>query len=62
MTGDPFVSCRPFTKADLCNPDPCGTNAQCVPGYDNTNKERPVCTCQPGYTGNPLSHCSRVSF
>lgn len=98
MTGDPFVSCRPFTKGkcfeselresnfnwiifsdDLCNPNPCGklwsvdiriqsltinhyftgTNAQCVPGYDNTHKERPVCTCIPGYTGNPLSHCVR---
>lgn len=33
------------------------TNAQCVPGHDNTGRERPVCTCYPGYTGNPLSHC-----
>lgn len=48
MTGDPFVSCRPFTKEDLCRPNPCGTNAQCVPGHDNTGKERPVCTCLPG--------------
>lgn len=22
-------------------------------------KERPVCTCLPGYTGNALSHCNR---
>lgn len=36
-----------------------GTNAQCVPGHDNTGKERPVCTCLPGYTGNPLSYCAR---
>lgn len=36
MTGDPFISCRPFTKEDLCSPNPCGTNAQCVPGHDNT--------------------------
>lgn len=36
MTGDPFVSCRPFTKEDLCIPNPCGTNAQCVPGHDNS--------------------------
>lgn len=33
---------------DLCIPNPCGTNAQCVPGHDNTGKERPVCTCLPG--------------
>ncbi|XP_037052037.1 neurogenic locus notch homolog protein 1-like isoform X1 [Bradysia coprophila] len=59
MTGDPFISCRPFTKADLCEPNPCGTNAQCVPGHDNTGRERPVCTCFAGYTGNPLSYCAR---
>lgn len=60
MTGDPFVRCRPFTKADLCEPNPCGTNAICVPGHDNTGRERPVCNCLPGHTGNPLSYCSRV--
>ncbi|XP_038121204.1 neurogenic locus notch homolog protein 3 isoform X1 [Culex quinquefasciatus] len=59
MTGDPFVSCRPFTKEDLCNPNPCGTNAVCTPGYDRTNRERPVCTCPAGYTGNALSNCVR---
>lgn len=59
MTGDPFVSCRPFVPDDLCRPNPCGTNAQCVPGHDNTGKERPVCTCFAGYTGNPLTYCSR---
>ncbi|XP_014091876.1 adhesive plaque matrix protein 2 [Bactrocera oleae] len=59
MTGDPFVRCRPFTKEDLCEPNPCGTNALCIPGHDNTGRERPVCNCLPGYTGNPLTHCSR---
>ncbi|KAL5286151.1 hypothetical protein ACFFRR_007676 [Megaselia abdita] len=59
MTGDPFVRCRPFTKQDLCEPNPCGTNAICIPGHDNTGKERPVCNCQAGYTGNALSHCVR---
>ncbi|XP_049548744.1 neurogenic locus notch homolog protein 3-like isoform X1 [Anopheles darlingi] len=59
MTGDPFISCRPFTKEDLCNPNPCGTNAVCTPGYDRSNQERPVCTCPPGYTGNALSACVR---
>lgn len=44
---------------DLCTPNPCGTNAQCTPGYDNTRRERPVCTCLPGYTGNSLTHCVR---
>ncbi|BFG02662.1 neurogenic locus notch homolog protein 3 [Drosophila madeirensis] len=59
MTGDPFVRCRPFTKEDLCDPNPCGTNAICVPGHDNTGRERPVCNCLPGHTGNPLTHCTR---
>ncbi|XP_055644665.1 neurogenic locus notch homolog protein 3 [Toxorhynchites rutilus septentrionalis] len=59
MTGDPFVSCRPFTKEDLCSPNPCGVNAMCTPGYDRSNRERPVCTCPPGFTGNALSNCVR---
>ncbi|KAJ3650628.1 hypothetical protein Zmor_016716 [Zophobas morio] len=57
MTGDPFISCRPFDKRDLCEPNPCGDNARCEPGYDRTNKERPVCTCHPGYVGDPLTGC-----
>ena len=60
MTGDPFVRCRPFTKEDLCTPNPCGTNAVCTPGFDRTNTERPVCTCPAGYTGNALRTCVRV--
>ncbi|KAK3913971.1 Neurogenic locus notch-like protein 1 [Frankliniella fusca] len=59
MTGDPFVSCRPFEKRDLCDPNPCGENAQCQPGYDRSGKDRPVCTCLPGYKGDPLSYCRR---
>ncbi|XP_052891339.1 neurogenic locus notch homolog protein 3-like isoform X1 [Anopheles moucheti] len=59
MTGDPFISCRPFTKEDLCSPNPCGTNAVCTPGYDRSNQERPVCTCPAGYTGNALTSCVR---
>ncbi|XP_019877759.1 slit homolog 1 protein isoform X2 [Aethina tumida] len=59
MTGNPFVSCRPFTSQDLCEPNPCGANAKCQPGFDRTNKERPVCTCLPGYTGDPLRGCVR---
>ncbi|XP_051175815.1 neurogenic locus notch homolog protein 1 [Leptopilina boulardi] len=59
MTGDPFTSCRPFTPEDLCEPNPCGVNAKCTPGHDNTGKERPVCTCPQGYIGNALSSCQR---
>ncbi|XP_059474496.1 neurogenic locus notch homolog protein 1-like [Neocloeon triangulifer] len=59
MTGDPFVRCRPFEKVDLCQPNPCGTDARCVPGHDNSGRERPVCTCPTGYIGDPLHHCRR---
>ncbi|CAH0548908.1 unnamed protein product [Brassicogethes aeneus] len=59
MTGDPFTMCRPFTSQDLCEPNPCGANAKCQPGFDRTNKERPVCTCLTGYTGDPLRGCVR---
>lgn len=59
MTGDPFVRCRPFEPSDLCEPNPCGQNAKCQPGFDNTGKDRPVCTCLPGYIGNALTICNR---
>ncbi|XKL64389.1 hypothetical protein PGB90_004475 [Kerria lacca] len=59
MTGDPFVRCRPFEPADLCEPNPCGANTKCTPGHDNTGKERPVCTCLPGYVGDALTACRR---
>ncbi|KAK0166733.1 hypothetical protein PV327_004222 [Microctonus hyperodae] len=59
MTGNPFISCRPFEPEDHCKPNPCGENAVCTPGHDNTGKERPVCTCPSGYTGNALINCRR---
>jgi hypothetical protein len=45
ISGDPFISCRPFVPEDLCRPNPCGQGAICTPGHDNTGKERPVCRC-----------------
>lgn len=61
MTGDPFVSCRPFTKEDLCEPNPCGANAYCEPGFErlNPSKERPVCFCNTGFVGNGVVGCQR---
>ncbi|XP_068220040.1 uncharacterized protein [Palaemon carinicauda] len=58
-TGHPFDSCRPFTPEDLCNPNPCGTQADCTPGFDSSGNDRPVCTCPVGYIGNPLIACQR---
>lgn len=45
---------------DLCEPNPCGTNAKCTPGHDRTGAERPVCTCPSGYIGNALVACDKV--
>jgi hypothetical protein len=33
---------------DLCNPSPCGTNANCRDG---------ICTCQIDFTGDPYIEC-----
>lgn len=69
--GDPYVECRPecvisadcpYNKAcsqqqkcyDPC-PGACGYNAQC----DVVNHS-PICSCLPGYTGEPLSGCRNI--
>jgi len=39
---------------DPC-PGACGTNANCKAVY-----HRAECNCYPGYTGNPLTYCSRI--
>merc|ERR1712126_223166 len=59
MGGHPLEKCEPFTKEDLCIPNPCGTGARCQPGYDRQGNDRPVCTCPPGYRGDPLVACQR---
>merc|ERR1712170_301255 len=58
FTGDPFVSCREFTRKDLCVPNPCGSGAQCQPGNDRSGSDRPVCTCPSGFRGDPLVSCT----
>ncbi|KAG7170134.1 Neurogenic locus Notch protein-like 1 [Homarus americanus] len=56
-TGHPFEGCRPFTDDDYCNPDPCGSNANCQVGRNKIGEKVPVCTCPEYYIGNPLSAC-----
>lgn len=54
-----FSSYFCWTIADLrvngCHGNPCGVNAVC----QETAGGRPVCSCPPGYSGNPLTHCNR---
>lgn len=52
--GDPFVQCspKPIIEApvifDVCNPSPCGPNADCLEGR---------CTCIRNYFGDPYVGC-----
>lgn len=39
-----------------CSRNPCGVNAMC----QETIGGRPVCSCPPGHSGNPLSYCRRA--
>ncbi|CAL4063541.1 unnamed protein product, partial [Meganyctiphanes norvegica] len=39
---------------DLCQPNPCGTNAECT-----VRGQHPVCSCPNGHVGNPLTNCRR---
>lgn len=55
FTGDPFTNCylkpqeiAPVEIQDPCNPNPCGSNAQCNDG---------ICRCLPEYQGDPYQGC-----
>lgn len=37
-------------KDSPCDPNPCGSNSACRVGANNS----PVCSCQPGFFGDPL--------
>lgn len=68
--GDPYEECRPectqnsdcptsmtcmaLKCRDPC-PGTCGVNAQC-----QSVNHLPICTCMPGYTGNPFTYCSLI--
>ncbi|XP_047739045.1 uncharacterized protein LOC108675679 isoform X3 [Hyalella azteca] len=41
---------------DICHQGLCGVNAEC-----QTRKNRPVCTCPPGTTGNPTKKCDALA-
>lgn len=56
--GDPFKKCEKIPE-DPCKLNPCGINAYCTTGFDRSQRERAVCHCPPGYTGNALNSCFR---
>lgn len=62
FTGNPFSSCQPtpvvgepgtIDREDSCNPNPCGTNAECRQQGASGN----VCVCLPGLLGDPYVAC-----
>lgn len=48
------MSCVALKCRDPC-PGTCGVNAQC-----QAVNHLPLCTCIPGYTGNPFTYCSPI--
>jgi len=40
---------------EACRIDHCGVNAQC-----NSRSHQAVCTCAPGYSGNPHTECTNI--
>ncbi|KAK9880681.1 hypothetical protein WA026_011917 [Henosepilachna vigintioctopunctata] len=71
LTGDPLIKCVPpcysqkdcspnmacidHRCVDLCRKKTCGSNSVCK----IVNNEA-MCLCIPGFTGNPLIHCSKI--
>ncbi|XP_029680457.1 neurogenic locus notch homolog protein 3-like, partial [Formica exsecta] len=70
--GDPYIACRPEcvtnadcdrSKACLNNkcinpcPDTCGQDATC-----RVVNHAPMCSCLPGYTGDPVNGCTIVDI
>ena len=47
-------SCRDQKCVDPCASNICGENAQC-----RVISHSPICTCPPGFTGDPFYRCSR---
>lgn len=61
---EPIVGCRSNTECQLSescinercvNPCNCGQNADCY-----VSNHYPVCTCKPGYSGNPQFGCIKL--
>ena len=68
--GDPFSECKPecilssdcashlacidMKCRDPCTPGTCGYNADCT-----VRQHNPICSCKPGYIGNPFESCKR---
>ena len=42
----------PVPEISPCEPNPCGPNTDC-----RVEAGRPVCSCLPGYYGDPITEC-----
>lgn len=68
--GDPYIGCRPecIQNSD-CSRDKSCLNTKCIDpciglcdaqAVCRVTNHLPVCTCPPGYTGNPLVRCNPI--
>lgn len=48
------MACINHRCVDPC-PGACGNNAQC-----NVNNHLPICSCLPGYSGDPFTYCNII--
>ncbi|KAK7075251.1 hypothetical protein SK128_022665 [Halocaridina rubra] len=61
-TGEPFVRCINFTTGEMPKPpqqpsDPCREETCAVNANCHVEGNRGICTCIPGYFGNPYAQC-----
>lgn len=68
--GDPLVGCRPECILNTeCQPSQACINKKCVDPCSNTCGSNAkcsvvnhftICSCEPGYSGNPFKHCTKT--
>lgn len=51
----PHRACINQKCVNPCHSKPCGQNTEC-----KAINHSPICSCQPGYSGNPFTICNPV--
>ena len=71
LFGNPYIECKPECSINPeCPTDKACVNQKCVdpcPGVCGSHatcraqNHNPICTCDPGYTGDPFRFCTRIT-
>ena len=71
LFGNPYIECKPECSINPeCPTDKACVNQKCVdpcPGVCGTHatckaqNHNPICTCDPGFTGDPFRFCTRIT-